>query len=568
MSTVQPSESDVSRNMALRDRYYGLPKEQAENLAGIVQANIVRMLRVTDISARNEVRQAWEVISDLGRAEMPDSAHVKQVLDLVGGSSPNIPLLGKVWGIINLCEASVNFTPEQKHFQGEIWSAVREAIQTEPDETNVSQMILLGSWLAGLAYREDVEVRANRFREIITGIDDKKARPENRWGMQVAAAFLSELLDADELHLGLLTVKITGGDKQEFRGSDLVAGYPDTIMILRQGSLHSKKKLEEAVTIGVPVAGYLVRRPLKVMLGLQREQLATPSRLDYPDRRWSFITPGAYTHKAEPFVPERGQFVPDGLSLWVALHAIEQLKGKIVPPVNIRNAVSRALGELQGRIRLQMRDGTIDHVPGVLRGALDEWNAHSQPLVSFDEASRQLAASALGLIIAASEGRDAEFLVAGRLDIFQAFKKVLWKEISLDDKLAFAQILFKRDSLHWQKLTRGDRELYYLALDPSLWDTQTQGQQLEIARALFESRTSRYGSEISDKQRRILRTMSGEELDQRRLSMVASDIKRVRDVMMGYLQEELTIKAETIRDKAGEPGETGVVVFKEENGNG
>lgn len=569
MSTGQVSESEV-RGTALHDRYYGLPEVKAESLRGIVQANIVRMLRVTDITARNEVRRAWDVISDLGRSEEVDSAHVQRVLDLVGGGAPRMPLLGKVWGIINLCEASTNFTPQQSHFRKEIWSTVREAIQTEPDETNISQMILLGAWLSGLAYREDTEVRSARFREVIASIDEKKARPENRYGMQVAAAFLSELLDADQLRLGILTVEIQGGDMQqpEFRGADLKAGYPDTMMILRQGAMHSRKKLEEGVSIGVPMTGYLVKRPLKVMVGLQRELLAKGSRItEYPDRRWSFITPGAYMHVQESFNPAEGEFVPDGLTLWVALHAIEQLKGKIVPQVRIRNAVTLIVGQVQRRIRLQMRDGSTDNVPGVLRSALDEWNVNSGAIVPFDTASVQLVDSALGLITAASkQENDGEILVAGRPEIFEVYKKELWESISLEDKLEFVRLLFREGSTHWTKLPKADRELYHLAVDPLNWDRQSEEGKLAIVQALFEPRTSKYADYVSAKQRQIMRGLTGEALDAHRLSLVSYDIKRVRGNMIAHLRDELTIKAETIRDKAGEPGEIGVVVFEKENG--
>lgn len=548
-----------------QDRYYGVEEVTAERLRDIVEAHIIRMLQVTDITARKEVRRAWDVISNLGKQEEVDSDHVRRVLHLIGGGTPRMPLLGKVWGIINLCEASLRFSPEQADFRQEIWSTLREIIQTEPDQTNVSQMILVGAWAAGLAYPEADDDRATRFQEVIGGIDDTKVHPETRYGMQVAARILAELLEIDQLRLGIFTVEIQGGAKQdqEYRGLDLKKGYPDTIMILREGAIHSEKKLKEGVSLGVPSTGHLMRRPLKVMVGLQRELSQTSGRVSgYPNRRWSFLTPGSYTHSEAKNKGHDGQFSPDGLTLWVALQAVDRVKGEYVSVPEIRSAATGAIRKLQETIRLQMTDGSVQSVPGVLQNAVEEWNVSSGQQVALEEAVAQLAESAMGLIISSSEqDADGEHLLEDRSAVYETYKTALWDSIALEDKLAFAKILFREGSSHWQELGKGSQSVYHLALEPELWDQQTPEQQTEIARALFESAHSQYGKYVSDKQKQIMRRMFDEELASHRRGLVADDVKRVRSVMLAHLRRELVIRSETIRDKAGE---TAIVVFKDD----
>jgi hypothetical protein len=447
MSTVLPENS--RNNLTHNDRYYGLSETEANLWKSRVENTIIRMIALPDLRERLEVREAFKVIKTFGIDSTLDPEQADQILDLICHSQCHIPLLAKVWSVINLSEAAHKFPV---NYQDIIWGTVKEAIETDPDD--ISFMILVGSWITGLAYgKQDQQVAEfSRISQLLT-----EYTPEIRWGIQVAASRLTQLLDADKLRMGLLTVKIQGGVEAEPQTTKSSTGYPDVIMILPQGSLPSAEKLSEAAAIGIPErSGILSLRMPYVMTGIEQElQTNSLNNLQtIPDRRWTFISPSpVLTEGSVDFI--KGENQTDAVSLWIASRAIEGpgRQNKFHDVGRIKNWVTRVVNDMAQPVKyIKESTGETLEYPGIYQ--IIKGNAESVCGKQFYDAEfkEKLINSATGLIVSASSdqrtNKTVEIIVPTKDMIQQRFLELFWEKIPDEDRNDFIELLIDNNVTH------------------------------------------------------------------------------------------------------------------------
>ena len=313
----QPS-TDLKKTQEVHpiEKLYGLEVDDAAFIRGQVESIISRMVNLMDMTERQTVRGLWHDAT-LGDRETHRGS-IATAVDLIGATDARVPLIVKSVAIIHVCHAAKGLPPE-KHTK--LWQSIHEAFVTEPDD--IQYFILMGSLIGGLTSMDSDTSRYEDFQKELNTRTNKNTAVA-RFGIQVATARLAQLIHADKLHLGLFTVSIAGGNEKEHRSSHGLLGYPDTIMILSQPKMPSEDKMKEAVAVGVPGVGVLTKRSLMAMVGMEQNNSGAGSGiLDYPHRTWSFLSVGSVS--AVDRMSATHKFVPDALTLWVAVRVAEKI---------------------------------------------------------------------------------------------------------------------------------------------------------------------------------------------------------------------------------------------------
>lgn len=431
-----------------------------------VLSRIDEMCFVPYENTRKIVWDVWHRAETLAKKEKPRWEEIQVVLNDITAND-EVPLLGKVAGIISICKASTKVASMDRKT---LWENIQMTIESDPDEENVNFAILTGAWMAGLYFASPDEYRKVR-QGILTGLQHT---PLNKHGVLVAEEKLLSIIPHNDLSPRLLRAILSDTEEHEQKERRPSSGVPLTTMVLNPGRLPSREKMREAVEKGIPLPdGRRRLGVLHAMIGVETRQIVKDpesSLITDEKRNWTYVLIPSTERVRTGTEDRKESFALGSLHLWVAIRTVKDMRGVGINRGNIDKIIDSRMGYHMNLLEKKvpaLHNGEVVQLPGIFGRAQEEYQAQmgSRKARQFANPLGEFRKSVSLLIKESGRFDGNDFIVPRRDQVWDVFLRQVLMSIPEEDFLAFSTISFPRNADLARGLTEEETRIFRSCLE-------------------------------------------------------------------------------------------------------